>query len=284
MTVKETSDFISKELQSIYPDSEISTITHLIFSELLNFKRFDAVLRAGSLLPEHAELQIYNIIEQLKRHRPIQYVLGCTEFYGLPFSVSESVLIPRPETEELVHCIVGDYKNRKPRIVDFGTGSGCIAITLAKELPGAEVLAVDVSPEALSMARKNAERNQVNVEFLQLDILSSTFPDLGGFDVIVSNPPYVTQAQKSDMDANVLDYEPHLALFVPENDPLLFYKAIGRFAQKSLNPGGGLYFEINEDLPYETASAIEKLGFSAELKKDLNDKFRMLKAVRNDKG
>ena len=278
MTVKEASQLIDRELKSQYPLLEIESFTHLIFNYLMNFKRFDISLKPNVAVPIHLEAQIYNIIEQLKHNKPIQYILGITEFYGLPFYVDESVLIPRPETEELVQWILHDFAGRNPRIIDIGSGSGCIPVALAKNLPDAEVYGADISEEAIDTAKKNANENAVQVEFLKIDILSDSLLDLGQFDVVVSNPPYVTMEQKDTMEENVLDYEPHIALFVPENDPLLFYKAISRFAKKNLKPGGTLYFEINEALFNETELAVRQLGFSTDLKKDINNKYRMLKA------
>ena len=278
MTVQEASILIRYELQYLYAVQEIDSITDIIFKHLFNFKKFDIYLQANNVIPDNIEPQIYNIIKQLKSDKPIQYILGVSDFYGLTFFVDASVLIPRAETEELVQWIFNNYRNASPRIIDIGTGSGCIAIALAKLLPGAKVYAADISEAALEIARKNALYNNVQVELHKLDILLHNTPDWELFDVIVSNPPYVTMAQKQQVDANVVDYEPHLALFVPENDPMVFYKAIGRFAEKTLKKNGSMYFEINEDLPNETASCIEQSGFSTELKKDIHNKYRMLKA------
>ena len=282
MTVKDTSLLIFQELQLIYPREEIDAITDLIFGHLLNFRRFEALLKSEMTIPVSLEVQIYDIIAQLKKHRPIQYVLGETEFYGLPFRVSESVLIPRPETEELIEWVLADYCKQQPQIVDIGTGSGCIAVSLAKYIPSAHVTAIDVSTKALDIARENASLNNVNVNFVESDILAEKLPHWGNFDLVVSNPPYVTLTQKKQMMPNVLEHEPHLALFVPEDDPLLFYKAITAFAYKCLNLHGALYFEINEELSNETALMIEQHGFSAEIKKDLHGKHRMIKAIRHD--
>jgi len=279
MTVKEASQLIFRELGPQYPTSEIESFTYLIFNHLMNFKRFDANLKPNFLIPNHLELQIYDIIEQLKHNKPIQYIFSTTEFYGLPFFVDESVLIPRPETEELVQWILDDLgSNDRLRIIDIGTGSGCIPVALAKNLPEATVLGVDISEKSIATAQKNAIDNGVQVEFLRLDILSDDLPNLGQFDVVVSNPPYIKISQKAQMEANVLDYEPHLALFVPENDPLVFYTSIAIFAKKHLKLGGSLYFEINETLYAETEHTIQQMGFLTELKKDINNRYRMLKA------
>jgi release factor glutamine methyltransferase len=278
MTVKESSQLIVQELKPQYPLQEIESFIYLIFNHFMGFRRFDVNLKPDVAIPNHLELQIYDIIEQLKHNKPIQYILSTTEFYGLPFYVDESVLIPRPETEELVKWILDDYVGCIPRIIDLGTGSGCIPIALAKNLPSAEVFAADISEEAIVTAKRNAKQNEVHVEFLKLDILADTLPYLGLFDMVVSNPPYVTLKQKDRMEENVLGYEPHVALFVPENDPLVFYKAIARFASRCLKPNGSLYFEINESLYDETVLAVCQYGFATELKKDINNKYRMLKA------
>jgi release factor glutamine methyltransferase len=278
MTVKEASGLIAQALKDLYSPEEITSIIDIIFKHLMNFKKFEVILHLDTLVPDAIKTQIYNIIQQLKRNKPIQYILGSTEFYGLPFFIDEAVLIPRPETEELVYWIVNDYRGTKPRIIDIGAGSGCIAIALAKLLPEAVVHAADVSEKALENAHRNASLNKVSVEFHQLDILSEQLPNFDPFDIIVSNPPYVTMSQKEQIEANVLDYEPHLALFVPENDPLIFYRAIGKFARERLKNNGNLYFEINEDMPDETAACMEQLKFRVELKKDMHNKKRMLKA------
>lgn len=280
MTIIEASRYIRNKLKDLYPLQEIDAFTEIIFNHLLNYKRLDIHLKASTpILPEH-ELQIYDIIHQLERYRPIQYIVGYTEFYGFKFLVNESVLIPRPETEELVEWISTDYKGSSPAIIDLGTGSGCIPVSLAKNLPGATIFGADISMEALDVASENALLNGVHVNFISLDILSNRFPEFNPFDVIVSNPPYVTLQQKDRMEHNVLDFEPHLALFVPENDPLIFYKAIGAFANSFLSPKGSLYFEINEDLFQETSNAIKELGFETELRKDIHGRYRMLKARR----
>jgi release factor glutamine methyltransferase len=278
MIVKEASHLIASELKAHYPSSEIDSFIYLIFNRLMGFKRFDTSLKSDAVIPNHLNLQIYDIIEQLKHKKPIQYILGSSEFYGLSFHVDESVLIPRPETEELVQWILDDWQGTAPKIIDIGTGSGCIPIALAKNLPLAEVSAVDISDTAIATAQRNASQNNVSVDFFRLDIFSGELPELIGFDVVVSNPPYVTIEQKDKMEANVLDYEPHVALFVPQNDPLVFYRAISKFARKYLKSNGSLYFEINEALSGETAETVEESGFRVELRKDINSKYRMLKA------
>ncbi len=279
MTIKEFSTYFRKELAFIYPDPEIESLRRILFRNLLAYKHPDLYFRAAETIPDHMLSQMYICIEQLKRNRPIQYILGVTEFYGLSFYVNEKVLIPRPETEELVHWVLEEQTNLQGRILDIGTGSGCIAVTLAKMLPNAKVCGIDISDDVLKIAKKNANNHGVEIDFQKADILTEPFPELGTFEIIVSNPPYVTHLQKNRMKANVLDYEPYMALFVPEADPLIFYRAIARFANTALSRGGCMYFEINEDLSQETANYLSESGFNTELRKDINNKFRMIKAT-----
>ena len=220
-----------------------------------------------------------NIVSDLKKQKPIQYILGETEFHGLRFEVDENTLIPRQETEELVELIVGNSQKaegRSLRVLDIGTGSGCIAISLAANIPNAEVYAIDVSEKALATAKKNAEINKVKVNFILKNILETE--DLEGqFDVIVSNPPYVRNLEKAEIKPNVLEYEPHLALFVEDNDALLFYRKIAQLAKKNLASDGKLYFEINQYLGKETIQLLEDLGFkNVMLKKDIYENNRMI--------
>ena len=226
-----------------------------------------------------------NAIEKLKQEIPIQYIIGSTEFYGLPFYVDKNVLIPRPETEELVSLILQNTKakNQKPKtkILDIGTGSGCIAISLAKNLSTAEVWALDVSKKALLVAKKNAELNKVNIHFLNDDILNISVLPIN-FDIIVSNPPYVRELEKKEIKNNVLQNEPHLALFVKDENPLLFYDRIADLAKKYLTQNGQLFFEINQYPVRETFALLENKGYqNIELKKDIFEKDRMIKAVMN---
>ncbi len=279
MTYKQAFTYFQQELKNSYPETEIEAFMQIICKHLFGFSRFDCMLRDTESLTEKSESQIYNIIQELKRFKPLQYILGETEFYGLRFFVDSAVLIPRPETEELVEWIISDCKGKDNlSIIDIGTGSGCIPIALARNLPGSDISAIDISEKALNVARKNAIENNVNVRFLQTDILKGSLSKEFSFDVIVSNPPYVTAEQKANMSSNVLDYEPHIALFAPEQNPFVFYEAIAEIAQSHLKPQGALYFEINEALPYETAESINKYGFNTELKQDINGKYRMIKA------
>jgi release factor glutamine methyltransferase len=242
--------------------------------------RLQQITETNTKVPNSDYNQIMSITKRLLSHEPIQYILGETEFYGLKFRVNQAVLIPRPETEELVDWIIRDHKNSALTIVDVGTGSGCIAVTLAKNLIQSTVYALDVSEQALEQAKANAQLNEVVVQFFQTDVLKQPWP---GFtkkpDLIVSNPPYVTQKEKKQMQANVLDYEPSLALFVSDDDPLLFYREIATQARNLLADEGWLYFEINEALGNQTATLLEALGYrQIELRADINGKHRMIKA------
>lgn len=276
------SQFI-QELSSIYDEAEAESFFYLILEEKNQLKRIDLALQPDLSFSE-ADLQLWNsILEQLKLEIPVQYLLGKTHFYGLEFEVNENVLIPRPETEELVDWIISNnqiIKSTNPlRILDIGTGSGCIAISLAKNLSNAQVYAIDVSEKALATAQKNAERNEIEIKFIKTDILkindleklpASGFQLPTQFDIIVSNPPYVRNLEKHEIKKNVLDNEPHLALFVEDDNALIFYRKIAELAQKNLSPSGQLYFEINQYLGKEMIELLEKMNFkNIELRKDI---------------
>lgn len=282
MKIKEYRTQFIQELTPIYDAGEAESFFYLILEEKQQLKRIDLALHPDLVFSE-AEIGVWNaILEQLKQEIPIQYLLGKTSFYGLDFEVNAAVLIPRPETEELVEWILESQKSKvesqKVKILDIGTGSGCIAISLAKNLPDATVFALDVSEEALATAKKNAANNSVNITFIHQNILETE--DLHQqFDIIVSNPPYVRNLEKEEIKKNVLENEPHLALFVADNDALIFYKKIAQLAQKNLLPNGQLYFEINQYLGKEMVDLLEKMNFSAiELRKDIYGNDRMTKA------
>lgn len=271
-----------QELSPIYDVGEAESFFYLILEDKKQLKRIDLALNLD-LTFSNEEIQFWNsILDSLKKEIPIQYLLGKTSFYGLEFEVNENVLIPRPETEELVEWIIESHKSEdrreKIKILDIGTGSGCIAISLAKNIPNAQVFAIDVSVKALATAQKNAEINEVNVTFLEKNILETD--DLEQqFDIIVSNPPYVRELEKLEIKKNVLDNEPHLALFVEDNDALIFYRKIAELAQRNLNPNGQLFFEINQYLGKEMMGLLEKMSFkNIELRKDIYGNDRMMKA------
>ena len=283
MTIKQYRDQFIQELTPLYDAGEAESFFYLILEAKHQLKRIDIALQP-ELVFSIAELETWNsVLEQLKKEIPIQYILGTTHFYGLEFKVNENVLIPRPETEELVDWIVqkSKIKNQKSKIkiLDIGTGSGCIAISLAKNLPNAEVFALDVSEKALATAKKNAELNQVQVQFICQSILETE--DLGRqFDIIVSNPPYVRHLEKQEIKKNVLDNEPHLALFVADDDALIFYRKIAQLALKNLSQAGQLYFEINQYLGQEMLSLLQEMDFkNSELRQDIYGNDRMTKST-----
>jgi len=271
---------IRSELQGLYPDTEIKSFSNLIIEKVSGFSRTEIIVNKNTLFSVEQRHVIENFIEKLKEYVPIQYILGETEFFGLPFHVNESVLIPRPETEELVDWIRNENdRNANPGILDIGTGSGCIAISLKHEFINATVDAFDISEKALETAQSNATLNKLEVTFSKVDILNT--PELEQkWDIIVSNPPYVTELEKSEISPNVLDYEPHLALFVPDNDPLLFYRCIAIFAQQHLKPRGKLYFEINRQFGKATVDLLTAMGFgNVELRKDISGNDRMVRGI-----
>jgi release factor glutamine methyltransferase len=278
--IKEYRTQFIQELTPIYDAGEAESFFYLILEEKHQLRRIDLALHPDLVFSE-AEIVVWNsILEQLKQEIPVQYLLRKTSFYGLDFEVNENVLIPRPETEELVEWILESRKSKVEsqniRILDIGTGSGCIAISLAKNIPNAQVFAIDVSEKALATAKTNAENNSVNVTFINQNILETE--DLRQqFDIIVSNPPYVRNLEKEEIKKNVLDNEPHLALFVEDNDALIFYKKIAELAQKNLSENGQLYFEINQYLGKETVDLLEKMNFkNIELRKDIYGNDRMI--------
>ena len=272
------------ELQNIQDVSEIESFFFILTEFLHNLKRIDVSLHPDFEITESYFNKWKTIISELKTEKPIQYITGEAWFYGLRFEVNENTLIPRPETEELVEWIVDGLKvkGKGQRVLDIGTGSGCIPIALKKEIPNADVSAIDVSEKALEMARKNALDNQVEVNFILQDILQSSNLQIYKssnilFDIIVSNPPYVRNIEKQEIKKNVLEYEPHLALFVEDSDALLFYRKIAQLALKSLAPNGKLFFEINQYLGKETVELLEQIGFkNIELRKDLKGNDRMI--------
>lgn len=299
----ETIAYIRNSLKDIYPPGEAQALVRLIMERVCGLSTHQLLLGKGKELSDTEKFKIKEIVEGLRLYKPIQYLLGIADFYGMEFKVTPDVLIPRPETAELVERIITDYQGQAPRILDIGTGSGCIAISLAKHLPKAEVAAVDISPEALAMAEENARMNQVSVSFHELDILPKVIPVsckrnkiftyvklkshteeteaslIGNLNCIVSNPPYIMYREKATMEANVLENEPHLALFVPDDDPLLFYRAIARFGQRHLVEGGHLYFEINALCGKETVAMLRQENYTeVELIQDLYGKDRIVKA------
>ena len=278
--IKEYKTKFIAELLPFYDEMEVESFFYLILENQRQLRRIDLALNIDLVFSKEEILIWDAILEKLQLEIPIQYILGRTHFYGLEFNVNENVLIPRPETEELVEWIISSAVNmpkfKNIKILDIGTGSGCIAISLAKNIPNAEVFAIDISDKALATAKENADLNKVNVAFTQRNILETK--DLEQqFDIIVSNPPYVRNLEKAEIKPNVLANEPHLALFVEDNDALIFYRKIAELATKNLSPEGKLFFEINQYLGKETLELLEKMNFkNSELRKDIYGNDRMI--------
>ena len=272
-----------EELCSIFDEKEIESFFYMTLEAFHSLKRVDLVLNPDLELDSFQILKWETVLSQLKEQKPIQYILGETEFFGLPFYVNENTLIPRPETEELVAWILSNNQTNQStnelKILDIGTGSGCIAISLAKNLPNAAVFAIDVSEKALAIAKKNASTNNVNIVFIAQNILETEILE-AQFNIIVSNPPYVRNLEKQEINKNVLDYEPHLALFVEDNDALIFYRKIAKLAETHLVENGELYFEINQYLGQQMIELLQNMRFkNIELKKDIYGNDRMIRCV-----
>lgn len=280
-SIKKIISIIKSELNELYPVNEINSIIFLIFEKLMDISRTQLLLSKDQEINDKIYHEIKHILNDLKAYKPIQYILGETEFYNLKFKVFPEVLIPRPETEELVEWIIKDHIDMPLKILDIGTGSGCIAISLAKNLSRSTVYACDISNSALKAAEINSKLNNTSIRLLNIDILNSTHKLHEKFDIIVSNPPYVTEQEKTLMHKNVLDYEPELALFVGDDDPLAFYRAILEFGLNHLNTNGKIYFEINELFGQEIICLMEKKGYKeSTLLQDINGKDRMVKGIK----
>ncbi len=302
MTIQELKFTFLNDLAMLYPKEEIQSFFNLLISHKLKLTRIDIALNPNQIIPKNDLDFFQHALAELQHEKPIQYILGETEFYGLPFKVDKNVLIPRPETEELVEWVLKDARlntqgSKQPQILDIGTGSGCIAISLAKNLPNTTVFALDVSKQALQLAKQNASLNNVNVHFIEEDILNVTSSmssraeargesysnkrlSFQKFNIIVSNPPYIRELEKHEINNNVLANEPHLALFVTNGNPLLFYDKIADFAKEHLTKNGQLYFEINQYLGKEMVALLKQKGFTEiELKKDILGNDRMLRAI-----
>lgn len=271
---------INEALSNYYSAGEISALTRIIATELLGIPQMTFFLKDDVTLTAEQQTLLGNAIERLKKQEPIQYILGYSDFCGLRFKVTPATLIPRPETSELVEWIASEATGCES-ILDIGTGSGCIAVSLAHKLPQSKVTAWDISHEALAVATENSKANGQAVTFEHVDILAYE-PTGEQFDIIVSNPPYIKENEKSEMHTNVLAWEPHTALFVPDSDPLLFYYIIAKKGLSLLKPEGTIYFEINRAHGKETMEMLASLGYTnIELRKDFADNDRMIKAIKN---
>lgn len=281
MTVQEATYFLLNQLRTVYSDGEASQVTDWVMEHLTGSKKAERMLYKNAAITEKEADLLHQYTKRLLVHEPVQYVLNESWFCGLKFFIDKNVLIPRPETEELVEWIISNCKFPvdELKILDIGTGSGCMTIALKRRIRKADVWGCDVSEAALSVAKKNAATLGAEVIFLSLDFLdSNTWSQLPVFDIIVSNPPYVPAKDKETMQPNVLNYEPHTALFVPDNDALLFYKAIAEFGKDHLSKKGTIYLEIHEELGEATSKLFQAAGYKTELKKDMQQKDRLLKA------
>lgn len=280
--MRATIQYIEQELKGLYPKTEILAFTRLILEHVCWLNYTEQVLSRDNPLADQFRIKINEMVKRLQFYEPIQYILGETEFLGLKILVSPSVLIPRPETEELVQWVCKTQLPDSPDLLDAGTGSGCIALALKKLIPNAKVKAFDISLQALEVARNNAAINNLEVDFFDADILKWENFSWQKFNIIVSNPPYVRESEKKIMEKNVLKYEPQNALFVADNDPLLFYRRILEFTRRYLSKKGWLFFEINETFGSQLIELIQQYGFSeTEIKKDLYGKSRMLRCRKN---
>lgn len=278
--MKRIAQIINEELSGYYTQSEVFALTRIIATEMLGIPQMTFFLKDDVTLKAEQEAMLFDTIERLKKYEPIQYIQGYSDFCGLRFKVTPATLIPRPETSELVEWIAADHSGKAASILDIGTGSGCIAISLAHKLPESKVTAWDISNDALAVATENSKANGCAVAFEEVDILAYR-PTGKQFDIIVSNPPYIKENEKAAMHSNVLDWEPHTALFVPDSDPLLFYRTIAKKGLMLLKPGGTLYFEINRAYGAETMKMLADYGYTnIELRKDFADNDRMIKATR----
>lgn len=275
-TFRQIQDSYTKLLQAIYPEEEASEIITRLIEYRTGFSRPQYLLHKDDIASEAFIKMISDDAELLLRNTPLQYVVGETDFYGCKLKVTPDVLIPRPETEELVDIIVKEWGKDRPNIIEFGTGSGCIAIALKKSIGKANVTTVDISKEAIAVAKENAERNNTSITFINADMRA--FETNDKFDIIVSNPPYVMESEKKEMRDNVLMHEPHLALFVNDNNPLEFYKSIAHIAKQSLASNGTIYLEINQQLGAETLEMLSQYGFIGDIRKDFFGVDRFIEA------
>lgn len=287
MTIQEAMQELTGKLEILYDKSESSSITGILLENITGLSRTQRIIQKNDSLSAEQIKQLDEFTTRLLKYEPIQYVLQEAWFAGLNYFVNKSVLIPRPETEELIDWIISDCKFpiRELSILDIGTGSGCIPVSLKRKFRKADVYACDVSEEALKIARLNAERLQAKIHFFQLDFLDhAKWEGLPEVTLIVSNPPYIPLRDKDSIQYNVVKYEPHIALFVANNDPFIFYSAIADFAEIKLKPGGNIYLEIHENMSSTVTTIFESAGFLTEVKKDMQGKDRMIKVYRKEKG
>ena len=286
MTIQQAYLQLLQQLSTLYDKRESGNIADLVTEKVAGLRKVDRIVYKDTIISPEQQNLISKITTQLLQHKPVQYAIEEAWFMGMKLWVNEQVLIPRPETEELVNWIIKDIQNNENKgvlILDIGTGSGCIPIAIKRQIPQTSLTAIDISEGALQVAKMNSVTQNVLIDCQQLDLFDeATWQQLGHFDIIVSNPPYIRKSESLSMRKNVLNYEPHLALFVSDNDPLLFYKKIATFGKTHLIHTGTIYVEINEELAQEVVTVFQKKGFSnVEIKKDMQGKDRMVSAKRN---
>jgi release factor glutamine methyltransferase len=286
MTISEAYIDFTEKLKTVYEDREAENISDWIFENVTGLKKWQRRENKKNELTENHFEKIENYLEKLMKHTPVQYVLNEAWFYKMKFFVNENVLIPRPETEELVDWIINDLKNAdadsEANIIDIGTGSGCIPVALKKELPDSNISAIEVSEKALLVAKKNAAKLNASINFFQINFLNEdAWKPLQAYDTIVSNPPYIPFNEKEILAKNVTDFEPAIALFVENNDPFIFYKKIAEFSKAHLKPKGKIFVEVHEAYANEVKNIFENSGYKSEIKKDIYGKERMVKGIHN---
>lgn len=283
-TFKDIRNYLSEELSELYPDGELRSIIRIVISKVFKIDNISLLLIENEAIPEKGKIEtVIRFCRELKTGKPLQYVVGETIFYDCTIKVNPGVLIPRPETEEMVDLIMKGNSGFIGNILDIGTGSGCIAVALAVNFPLSQVTGIDISGQAILTAKKNAENNNVVVAFIKADLFKINPSEIQNTDIIVSNPPYIRNSEKKLMKQNVLGFEPHKALFVPDNDPLKFYRAILNLARHILNPGGVVYFEINEAMGKPMHDLLESYGYQEiRIIKDINGKDRIAKGGKYD--
>ena len=281
-TIKDIKPYLVRELIEIYPEPEINALATIIIKTLFGVSRLHAITQPQDPISKKKADEIITICNELRSGKPLQYILEETSFYNCIIRVNPHVMIPRPETEELIDLIIKENRGYRGEILDAGCGSGCIAIALAVNLPGTKVTGIDISEEAIRISQENALLNNAVVSFLQTDILNPGLKSPDSMGIIVSNPPYILESEKVHIAKNVLDFEPHRALFVPDSDPLLYYRAILKMAEKVLIPSGKVYFEINEAFGLQMTGLLKSTGFSSvEVIRDINVKDRIVKGIKS---
>jgi release factor glutamine methyltransferase len=281
-TIKDIRFYLARELAGFYKEPEIRILADIIIKTVKGITKLHHLYDNRSMVTGTQSENVFRITEELKTGKPIQYIIGETTFYNCTIKVNSATLIPRPETEELVDLIIRENKGYQGNIIDFGTGSGCIAVALAVNIPSSALTGIEISDEAISVARENARLNNVQISLIKGDVFNLNPEEVGNAGIIVSNPPYVRNSEKLLMNKNVLDFEPHQALFVTDSDPLIYYDTILKLAEKVLLPGGGLYFEINEVMGKSLFQLLESFNYSAiEIITDLNNKDRIIKGRKN---